>query len=324
MSVMNNRIRGSALLLFVLNPLATPALSSHEGAQKAETQKQEEGKDQSKPAKTHFAQGNQAMSRAKSIRQQVDLAPAGQKPALLAQMKAHYQTAVTEYEQALQDTKVRDENGVHVIGLLGLIRTNGLVSREQAVDMLVQDKELPTILSNLGMAHGGLGEYEQAVSILEQAAIMKPAANTEMELGTDLAHLGKISEATSACERVISAEPAAKEVQATCYKNVAIVLINDGKAAEAAGPLQKAVQSNPQDAIAWKLLGDALSAAITTKSERGESVYVIPPGTVEAYQRYLQLQPTGPYAAQSQAALDGLVRLAKSAGSPPTDAKQEN
>lgn len=27
------------------------------------------------------------------------------------------------------------------------------------------------------------------------------------------------------------------------------------------------------------------------QSERGETVYVIPSGTIEAYQRYLQLQP---------------------------------
>jgi Flp pilus assembly protein TadD len=70
--------------------------------------------------------------------------------------------------------------------------------------------------SNLGIAHGGLGEYEQAVSILEQAAIIKPAANTEMELGTDLAHLGKIPEATSACDRIANLDSSGKDARARC------------------------------------------------------------------------------------------------------------
>jgi len=94
-------------------------------------------------------------------------------------MKADYQTAITEYEQALEDTRVRDEDSVRVIGLLGIM-CNGLVSQEKAVEMLVQNKDLPVILSNLGMAYGGLGEYQEAITMLQQAAILKPAARTYM------------------------------------------------------------------------------------------------------------------------------------------------
>src|SRR5580700_12251244 len=205
--------------------------------------------------KPHFANGNRAMQDAQAIRQQLQAGMNDQKPALLTKMKADYQTAIAEYEQALQETEVKDENGVHVIGLIGVIR-NGLVSQQKAVDMLVQDKDLPVILSNLGLAYGGVGQYQVAINTLEQAAMLKPVAGTYMELGTDLAQLGEMPEATAACDKILIVDPAAKNMQSGCYKNVAIVLTNKGDLADAIAPLQKATQLNPQDALAWKLLGD--------------------------------------------------------------------
>jgi tetratricopeptide (TPR) repeat protein len=317
---------GLALLFALLSVLAprVAAQTGHIAAEQAtstetEKEKQEETKNRAKLKKTHFANGNQAMQDAQAIRQQLQTAANYQEPTLLAKMKADYQTAITEYEQAFQETKDKDENGVHVIGLIGVIR-NGLVSQQRAVDMLVQDKDLPVILSNLGLAYGGVGEYQAAITMLQQAAILKPAAGTYMELGTDLAQVGKVPEATAACDKVLTVDPAAKNMQSGCYKNVAIVLTNKGDLADAITPLQKATQLNPQDALAWKLLGDALTNTITSKSEDGKMVYLIHPGTIEAYQRYLQLEPNGPYAGQVQAAVEGLTKLTKA----PTEAKEKN
>lgn len=87
--------------------------------------------------------------------------------------------------------------------------------------------------------------------------------------------------------------------------------------ADAVAPLQKATQLHSQDALAWKLLGDALTTTITLKSEGGKIAYVVPSGTIEAYQKYLQLEPSGPYAGQVQAALEELARLTKA----PTETK---
>jgi tetratricopeptide (TPR) repeat protein len=247
------------------------------------------------------------------------MATSDQKPTLLARMKEEYQTAITEYEQALEETEVRDENGLQVIGLIGVIR-NGLVSRQKAVDMLVQDKDLPVILSNLGLAYGGVGQYQVAINTLEQAAMLKPAVGTYMELGTDLAQVGKMPEATAACDKILTVDPTAKNMRAGCYKNVAIVLTNKGKLFDAVAPLQKATLLNPQDALAWKLLGDSLSSTITSQSQDGKIVYVIPPGTLEAYQRCLQLDPNGPYAEQVKSALEGFAKFTKS----PTETKEKN
>jgi tetratricopeptide (TPR) repeat protein len=308
---------GVALLLVLLPPLSGQVLgfAKQETDIKTAQKTQEEAMKRSKLMKTHFANGNQAMQDAQAIRQQLPTAANDQKPTLLAKMKADYQTAITEYEQALQDTEVKDENGVHVIGLIGVIR-NGLVSQQKAVEMLVQDKDLPVILSNLGMAYSGAGEYQEAITMLQQAAILKPAAGTYMELGTDLAQVGRMPEASATCDKILTLDPTAKNMQAGCYRNIAVVLTNEGKLAEAIGPLEKATQLNPQDALAWKLLGGALPNTITTKSEDGKIVYVIPPGTIGAYQRYLQLEPNGPYAGQVKSALEGFAQLTKPASTP--------
>ncbi len=318
------KVCGFALLLLMLPPLSDRALgfAKQETDIKTANKTRQEAMKRSELVKPHFANGNQAMLDAQAIRQQLQTAANDQRPALLSKMKADYQTAITEYEQALQETEVRDEDGLHVIGLIGVIR-NGLVSQQKALEMLVQDKDMPVILSNLGIAYGGVGEHQEAINVLQQAAILKPAAGTYMELGTDFAQVGKMPEATAACDKILTVDPAAKSMQEGCYKNIAVVLTNKGKLADAIAPLQKATQLNPQDALAWKLLGDALTNTITTKSEAGKMIYVIPAGTVEAYQRYLQLEPNGPYAGQVQAALEGLAKLTKGV-STPTETKEKN
>ena len=313
------KVGALALQIILLPPLFAQV---QETDIKTASKTREEAVKRSDLMKPHFANGNRAMQDAQAIRQQLQTASTDQRPALLTKMKADYQMAITEYEQALEETKVRDESGLHVIGLIGVIR-NGLVSQQKAVEMLVQDKDVPVILSNLGIAYGGLGEHQEAITMLQQAAILKPAAGTYMELGTDFAQVGKMPEAAASCEKILTVDPAAKNTQEGCYKNIAIVLTNNGKLAEAIAPLQKATQLNPQDALAWKLLGDALTNTITNKSEGSKMVYVIPPGTVEAYQRYLQLEPNGPYAEQVQAALEGFAKLTKGVSSP-TETKEKN
>lgn len=306
-----------ALPFGLLVPLGGQAqeLTKQEPDIKTARKTQEEAIKRSKLMKPHFANGNQAMQDAQAVRQQLPTAVSDQKPALLARMNTDYQTAITEYEQALEETEVRDENGIQVIGLIGVIR-NGLVSQQKAVEMLVQDKDLPTILSNLGLAYSGVGQYQEAITMLQQAAMIKPAAGTYMELGTDLAEVGKMPEAIATCDKILTVDPAAKNMQGGCYRNVAIVLTNKGKLADAIAPLQKATQLNPQDALAWKLLGDALTSITTTKLEDGKPVYVVPPATVEAYQRYLMLEPNGPYAGQVREALKGLEKLTKPVAKP--------
>jgi tetratricopeptide (TPR) repeat protein len=295
---------------------ADPGLQSPAPKQQAdaaaEQKKREEAAARSKQMNTHIANGNKAMNEAREIRRQIDTATGDQRPVLLAQMKADYQTAVAEYKQALDNTKTADEESIRTFGLIRVIH-DGLISQEKAVEMLVQDKNLPVILSNLGMAYSGLEDYDDAIPMLREAILSNPEPETYLQLGTDFAEVGTVQEATTMCDQVRNARPTATDLEAACYKNIAIVLTNRGKLAEATAPLEKTTQLNPSDALAWKLLGDALSNAITTRQENGRIIYVVPPGTLAAYQKYLQLQPNGPYAAQVQAVLKGFEQLTKDA-----------
>jgi len=309
------------LLIVPLSPLSGEGLgfAPQETDIKTATRTKDDAVKRSELTKPHFEKGNQVMQDARAIRQQLQTATSDQKPTLMAKMKEDYQTAITEYEQALEDSEVKDENSLQVIGKIGVIR-NGLVSQQKAVEMLVQDKDLPVILSNLGLAYGGMGRYQDAINTLEQAAMLKPGVATYMEMGTDLAQLGKMPEALEACDKVLTVDPTAKNMQAGCYKNVAIVLTNKGKLVDSIAPLRKVTLLNPQDALAWKLLGDSLLSTMTSKSQNGKILYVIPPGTLEAYQKYLHLDPNGPYAGQVRSALEGLAQFTK----PPTETKERN
>ena len=316
---------GALTLLFILLPSLSGQVlhfKDQETDIKSARKTQEEAVKRSQLVTPHFANGNQAMQNAQAIRQQLQTASSEQKPSLLTKMKSDYQTAISEYEQALQETEVRDEDGLHVIGLIGVIR-NGLVTQQKALAMLVQNKDLPVILSNLGLAYSGTEQYQEAINMLQQAAVLKPAAGTYMELGTDFAQVGKMPEAAATCDKILTVDPTARNMQAGCYKNVAIVLTNKGNLPDAITPLEKATQLNPQDALVWKLLGDAFSSTIASKSLEGKTVYVVPSGAIEAYKKYLQLEPNGSYSEQVKVALDSLAQLTNRS-SVPTAPKEKN
>ena len=279
----------------------------------SQKEKQETAANKAKLLKSHLENGSAAMRDAQEIRHQIDAATGDERSALVAKMNAAYQTAISEYQQALANTRTADEDAIRPIGLVRLIR-NGLISEQKAVEMEVQDKNLPVILSNLGMAYSGAGDYEDAIPILQEAILSRQAPATYMQLGTDLAEVGKIPEASAACDKISAVgNPPAIATQGACYRNVAVVLMNGRKPAAAVAPLQKTTVLNPNDALAWKLLGDALSSNITTKDENGRIIYVIPPGAIEAYQKYLQLEPNGVYAGQVKAELDSFAQLNKGA-----------
>jgi tetratricopeptide (TPR) repeat protein len=225
-----------------------------------------------KAMKGHFDTGVKAMNDASTTKQQLREAPADQKATLQASLNTDYQTAVTEFEQAKQGAPEKDPN-------------------------------LPIILGNLGEAYEGVGKYDQAADATQQAIAIKPTPELYMQLGTNLAHEDKISDATAACDKAATIDPTSKSKGVTCYTNIGIVLTNEGKMNDAVVPLQKATQLDPTAADAWYLLGNALVAGIDTKTEGGKQVYVVPPGTEEAYKKYLELQPNGPNAAAAKESL---------------------
>jgi tetratricopeptide (TPR) repeat protein len=252
-----------------------------------EVKKKEEEENKFKNMKQHFDAGMAALNDSTSLRAQLKAAPADQKAAIQDKLNADYQTAITELQLSEQGTTAKD------------VRNHALV------------------WANLGQAYEFAGRYEEAAAAFQKAVEFSPQAPYYEHLSTTLANAAaaqtdakaveaKVAEAGANCEKVAAIDPTGT---ARCWKNVGIILSNKGRLPEAVGPLEKAVQADPKDAQTWFLLGGALSAKIDSKQQGDKLIYIIPPGTAEAYQKAIDAAPTGPYAPQAKAALEQLAAL---------------
>jgi len=84
------------------------------------------------------------------------------------------------------------------------------------------------------------------------------------------------------------------------------LVYNSGRIKESVEPLKKATEADPKSAQAWYLLGAALVNTMDFKTEGDKVTPIMQPGTVEAYQKAIELDANGPYGAQAK---DGLEQL---------------
>jgi tetratricopeptide (TPR) repeat protein len=246
------------------------------GPSAEELKKREEEEQKFQGLKQHFEAGIAALNDSRTVRTQMASAPADQKQALQDKINTDCQTAVTELSQAEQAAGPKDVNN-HA-----------------------------TILGNLGAAQECLNKNQDAADAFQKAIDLKPSGGYYAAMATNLAKAGKIPEANAACDKGVALDAT---IAALCYKNIGIVLSNTGKMKDAADSLQKAANANPKDAQTWYLLGNAYTGEIDSKQEGDKLIYIIPPGTTEAYQKCIDADPNGPYAAQAKAALDGLAQM---------------
>lgn len=237
--------------------------------------KEDEEKTKFEGMKAHFQAGVAAMADAATVRTQLKATPADQQ--LKDKLTADYQTAATEFQQAEQAADPKDIAN-HV-----------------------------TILGNLGLADEDLGKNEDAVAALQKAIDLKPNAGLYTSLATNLAKAGKpVADASAACNQAITLDPASA---GPCWRNVGIVYSNHGDMQSAIEPLQKATQADPKNPDGWYLLGEALLNTMGSKKEGDKVVAVIQPGTAEAFQKYLEVAPTGSHAQDAKDALGVLTSL---------------
>ena len=72
---------------------------------------------------------------------------------------------------------------------------------------------------------------------------------------------------------------------------------------DAAEALKKATDLDPNNSLAWYWYGMALMGKATIKPDGSMAPA---PGTIEAFQTYLKLEPNGKMAAAAQASIDSL------------------
>ena len=94
------------------------------------------------------------------------------------------------------------------------------------------------------------------------------------------------------------------------YYNEAATLFNANDTDGAAAAADKAIAADPTKADAYYIKGQALIQKATVDSKTNK--ITVPPGCVDAYQKYLELVPEGPRADEVKGILQGIGEPIKS------------
>jgi tetratricopeptide (TPR) repeat protein len=121
------------------------------------------------------------------------------------------------------------------------------------------------------------------------------------QMGNVLAKLGKTDEAIAAFDGAAKVDPAGA---GRYYKNEAAVLFNNNKTDESLAAAEKAIAADPTQPLPYYIKGQALVGKSTVDPKTNK--LTAPPGCVEAYQKFLELAPNDPNAAQVKEVLDSL------------------
>jgi tetratricopeptide (TPR) repeat protein len=158
----------------------------------------------------------------------------------------------------------------------------------------------------LGIAQLGEKKFDDATNSLKKAADLAAAAkksNPELIAGAHSALAEVYARSNKPTDAATEYDTAAKlnPSKAGFYlANEAVVFQNVGNADAQAAAADKAIAADPKNPIPYYLKGQALAGKITVDAKGN---YIVPPGCAEAYQKYLELAPNGPYAPEVNAVL---------------------
>lgn len=178
---------------------------------------------------------------------------------------------------------------------------------DQAVALLqpvVQQNTSQDLLwAYLGDAYRGGKKYPEAVDAYQKAVQLKPASGAyHNALADAYAKSGQTEKAIAEYNAAAQAEPANA---ATYYFNEGAVFTNTGKLDDALAAFDKVIAADPTRAEAYYWKGVNLMG----KAKLEGNKMVAPPGTAEAFRKYLELKPDGPMA---QPAKDMLASIGAS------------
>jgi tetratricopeptide (TPR) repeat protein len=223
--------------------------------------------------KQHFEAGDVALAASRQAKTDYGKATPDQRDALKQQEKENAEKAITEFEAAKTAAPEKVAN-------------------------------LPLIYSRLADAYEAAGRSDDAIAAYKSAIEIKPAANFYMNLGGVQGRAGKLDDATASFQKAAELDPANA---AQAWRNYGIIMYKAGKTQEAIEPLKKATELDPKNAQAWYLLATCMVADPTIYKQTASSIEVNPkPGTLEAFQHAIDLDPTGPWGKEAKAGLDQL------------------
>jgi len=178
--------------------------------------------------------------------------------------------------------------------------------------------EYAVLYAQLGQAQVGLKKYDDAEASYKKALDLENTAKSpqvevqgivEAGLGTALARQNKTDDAQAAFDAAAKINPP----KAVAYlKNAAVIFYQQGNTAAQVAAADKAIAAatspnDPSLAVVYYLKGQALVGNATMAPDPKDpklQIIVLPPGCAEAYQKYLELAPTGTYAVEVKGILD--------------------
>jgi tetratricopeptide (TPR) repeat protein len=184
---------------------------------------------------------------------------------------------------------------------------------DQALEQFQRAAELDpsqhVIFASLAESYKNLKKYDEAIAsyakaleVLSQNPKADPQtiASYHMNMGIIHGMAGKMDEATAEIKKSAELNP---PNASQAYYNLGAILVNSGKSAEAVEAFKKSVEANPKNADAQYQLGISLTGMASVTPE-GKTIPA--PGTVEAFQKYLELAPDGKFAAQAKGMIEAL------------------
>ncbi|MGA2905818.1 MAG: tetratricopeptide repeat protein [Candidatus Korobacteraceae bacterium] len=209
----------------------------------------------------------------------------------------------------------------------------GAGNYDQAVSLLQQatqvDPNQDLVWGYLGDAQRGAGahatdpqvrakNYQDAVASYQKALAIKPTSGAYMgQLAEAYARSG---ETDKAVEQYAAAAQADPQNAGAYYYNEGAVLTNTNKFDEAIAAFDKAIQIDPTRADAYYWKGNDLMNKATIKDNK----VVAAPGTAEAFNKYLELQPNGKFADNAKQMLAAIGAPVETSYGKPKPSKKPN
>lgn len=241
-----------------------------------------------------------------------------------------------EQQKAIAEQKAKQEKENNTVkGLNATLATATAAMKsgdyDTAIAQLTQatqaDATRDVIWANLGIAYAGSAEkqtdkdekakrYDQAIADLQKSIDMKKQSMkpndqaAKQEIGAYYNHLGEAYAKSGKTEDAMKTYELGAQTDPTnaarYYYNEGAILTNNGKTDDAIAAFDKAIAAAPDDpnhADSYYQKGvDMISKATVDKDNK----MVAPPGTAEAFNKYLELQPNGPNAENAKQLLASL------------------
>jgi len=213
-----------------------------------------------------------------------------------------FNTGLTALEDAKKATTPEARAQDYQTAVTSLEKASEIDATQEAVWANLGDAYLGLASTKTGAefddaAAKGIADYNKALEI-------KPDdAATHNNYGLALAKVKKYPDAEAELRKAAEIDPPSAFLR---YYNLGALLSNIGQAEPAAKAFKMAIDAapeNPKNAQSYYQYGLSLAAQATVDKD---GKFVFPPGTLEAFQKYLTLTPTGP---DAQSCKDMIAQL---------------